>query len=364
MRNLYDVLGVPRDADQARIRKEFKSLARKYHPDLNKDDAKAAERFKEVSAAYEVLGDDQRRADYDEFGEASLRTGFDRARARQYRSMGGGFPGFGGGGGGGVGLDELFGSLFAQQGRSRPRGPGRGSDIEAELHVSIPDLVQGTAQVVDVRRPAACGSCGGRGGTSRQTCGGCRGSGRMSLGGGMALPCNQCGGDGVVFEQECIACGTTGRTMKSERLRIRVPPGTNDGQTIRLRGKGGVGQRGGPAGDLRLTLRLRPHPRLRRKGDQLEMDVPITILEAVAGGRIEVPTPDGGSVKLKVPPGSGGGRRLRLRGKGLPTGKDTRGDLMLVLRPVAPEGDDPELLRLVEALDAFYEDDPRASMEL
>ncbi len=371
MRNLYDVLGVPRDADQANIRKAFKKLARENHPDLNKDDPKKADRFKEVSAAYEVLGDEEKRGLYDEFGEASLQPGFDAARARQWKSMGGGMGGGGfpgGFGGGGVSVDELFGSLFGGGmggggRRTRRRGPGRGRDIEAELKVSIPDLVQGVAQTIEYRRSASCEACSGKGGTGRASCGGCGGSGQRMIGRGMAIPCDQCGGDGFVFEDECGVCGTTGLVMKVERLKIRVPEGVGDGQTIRLRGKGGAGQRGGATGDLRLTVVVAEHPILRRKGHHnLELDVPLTISEAVLGGKVAVPTPDGTTLKVRVPEGTSTGQRLRLKGKGLPKGKDARGDLFLVLRPTPPSSEDPRLKELAEELDGFYAEDVRAGL--
>ena len=370
MRNLYDVLGVPRDADQASIRKAFKKLARENHPDLNKDDPKKADRFKEVSAAYEVLGDEEKRGLYDEFGEMSLQPGFDADKARQWQGMGGGFGGggFGGGGfgGGGVSMEDLFGSLFGggMGGRARSRGPGRGRHIQADLRVSIPDLVQGRAQTIEFRRPASCEACDGQGGTGRKTCPGCGGQGHRMIGRGMALPCEQCGGDGFVFEDECGVCGTTGRTMKHERLKVRVPEGAGDGQTIRLRGKGGAGQRGGPAGDLLLTVRVAEHPRLVQRGHDLELEVPLTISEAILGARIPVPTPDGTTLKVTVPAGTASGQRLRLKGKGLPKAKGLRGDLYLVLRPTPPSSDDPKLEELARELDGFYTEDVRAELEL
>ena len=372
MRNLYDVLGVARDADQAAIRKAFKQLARENHPDLNKDNESKADRFKEVSAAYEVLGDEEKRSLYDEFGEASLQSGFDADRARQWKSMGGGgrgggFPGgFGGGfGGGGVSVDELFGSLFGGGmggGRARRRGPGKGSDIEARLRVSIPDLAQGVAQSIEFRRPASCEACGGQGGTGRTTCSGCGGQGHRMVGRGMAIPCEQCGGDGFVFEQECHVCGATGRTMKIERLKVRVPDGVGDGQMIRLRGKGGAGQRGGPSGDLLLMVEVADHPVFQRRGEDLEMDVPITISEAITGARVAIPTPDGSTLKVKVPDGATNGQRLRLKGKGLPKSKGERGDLYLVMRPTPQSSDDPRLAELAAELDAFYAEDVRAGL--
>lgn len=374
MRNLYEVLGVAKDADQAAIRKSFKQLARQYHPDLNKD-PKASDRFKEINAAYEVLGDEQKRALYDEFGEVSLRPGFDANAARQYKARGG-FPGFGGGGGpdmggfggGGFSFEDLFGDLFRGGGGGRRAGrggPEKGPDLEASLRVDLLSAVRGGAETISVRRPAHCGACGGEGGTGRQTCTSCGGMGRVRVGGGgmqgIFMACDACGGTGHSFANECGTCGGTGRTMGEEHLKVKIPPGVSDGQVIRLRGKGGEGQRGGPPGDLLLSVELAPHPFLERKGDDLYMDVPLTVHEALAGARVEVPTPDG-PVRVNVPKGATTGQKLRLRGKGVP-GTGGRGDLYLVLRPTVPESVPEEALKLAEQLDAFY-GDVRAGLKL
>lgn len=376
MRDLYEVLGVARDADQATIRKAFKKLAREYHPDLNKA-PEAAERFKEISAAYEVLGDEQRRALYDEFGEISLKPGFDAEKARQWKQAGRRFGGAPGGfhadlggfdfGAGGFGLDELFGSLFGGARRARqPQGPQRGADIESTLEVSLVDAIRGAEPVIEVRRPARCTICDGAGGTGRQACPRCHGSGRVTIHAfgrrSMGLPCDQCGGQGVLFAQECATCGGTGRVMRQERLRVKIPPGVADGQVIRLRGKGGDGQRGGPSGDLLLEIRVQSHPLLVREGNDLVMEVPITLGEAVAGARIEVPTPVG-PVRVTVPAGVQSGQKLRLKGRGVPT-TGGRGDLYLVLRPTPPATDDPEAKRLARELDRFYTRDVREGLLL
>lgn len=386
MRDLYEALGVARDADQAEIRKSFKKLARQYHPDLNQD-PKAAERFKEVSAAYEVLGDESRRALYDEFGETSLRPGFDADQARAFKARGGfgGFGGFASGAGGNFGggrtvtFEDLFGDLFGQ-GRgggggfgggpgfssSARRGPARGTDLEGTLKLSLLDVVHGTSAPFAFRRPGHCEVCSGEGGTGKQTCTRCGGLGRIRMGGGSfgdaMLPCDACGASGSTFASECAACAGTGRATRDEHLKVRVPPGVEEGQVIRLRGKGGEGQKGGPAGDLLLTVHIERHPFLEREGADLVMEVPISIAEAVKGGRIEVPTPDG-PVRVNLPAGAASGQRLRLRGKGVPT-SGGRGDLYLLLRPTPPKGDDPELLKLAEGLDAFYDGDLRASLQL
>ncbi len=335
MRDPYAVLGVSRDASAADIRKKYKKLARKHHPDVAKTDADA-ERFKEINAAYDVLGDEDRRKLYDEFGEISLKPGFDADKARAWQRAGGGgfggggFPGggFGGFGGGGPDLSggfggfegfgggdpqDILGSIFGRRAR---RGPRKGQDIEAEVRVSLLDVAHGDPVTLTLRRPVRAG-----------------GGGQATL------------------------------VMTEETLKVRLPPGVDDGQTIRLRGKGGDSPGGGPPGDLRLTVRVSEPAGLHRVGDSVELDVPISFAEALAGARITVPTFDG-DVKLSVPAGAQAGQKLRLRGKGIPL-KKGRGDLIVVLHPTPPEGvDDDRAAALAEELAALYEGDLRAKLPL
>ena len=366
MRDLYTVLGVAKDADQATIRKAYKKLAREFHPDLNKAPT-AADRFKEISAAYEVLEDEERRSLYNEFGEASLKGGFDAERARQWKSMGGGaggggFPG--GFGGGGVNVDDLFGSLFSGGRRAQAPRAKRGTDIEGTVPIGLMDALKGATNSITVRRPSSCGACQGEGGTGRSACPTCRGTGRMEthqFGGRMAIPCNECDGSGSAFADECATCAGTGRTMQEEILKVKVPVGVKDGQTIRLRGKGGEGERGGPSGDLLLTIEVEAHPFLERDGDDLRMEVPLTLSEAMLGGGVTVPTPLDGEIKVKVPPGVQNGQRMRIKGKGAGEGT-SRGDLYLVMRPTPPVTGSPEAQELARALDRFYEGDVREKL--
>lgn len=330
MRDPYAVLGVPRDADADALRKAFKDLAKKYHPDRNQDDEAASDRFKEVNAAYDVLKDPEKRSLYDEFGEISLKPGFDAARARAYKNAGGFSGGFGGGGpGGNVNLDDLLGSLFGQGGGRPGAGFGgggfggggfgggpspvrKGRDVTADLRVDLGQVLRG--ERIDVAYQAP------------------------------------------VHHPD----GSVGRETK--RVKVKVPASVDDGGTIRLRGKGGPGRHGGPAGDLLLTIRFAEHPFLRRDGQDLYMDVPLTIHEAVAGAKVEVPTPSG-SVRVKVPAGTQSGRKLRLKGKGV-QGKSGAGDLYLVLRPTPPAADDAAALEAAAALDAFYDGDVRGDLRI
>ena len=340
MRDPYAVLGVAKDASAADIRKAYKKLARQHHPDVAASDADA-ERFKDINAAYDVLGDEDKRKLYDEFGEVSTRPGFDAEKARAWQrqgfsrgGFGGGFqqgtPGGGfrwssedgdfsggfGGGGGGFGTmdpDDLLSNLFGG-GRVR-RGPRPGQEVAAEVRLTLLDVARSEPIELEVRRPVVANT------------------------GGQAT-----------------------MVMQAEKLKVRLPPAVEDGRTIRLRGKGGESPTGGPAGDLLLTIRVVPTPGLRREGDALELDVPITFAEALAGGRISVPTFDG-EVKVTLPEAVQQGQKLRLRGKGMKLAEG-RGDLILVLRPTAPLAPGPGAAALAEQLAALYDKDVRADLAL
>lgn len=360
MRDLYSILGIQKDADQASIRKAYKKLARKYHPDLNKEPG-ADERFKEVNTAYEVLSDEQRRSLYDNFGADSLKQGFNPDAARQWRQATGGAGGFGGGfGGGGFGggvdIDDLlnaFGGRFrGGHQRQPPPQQQKGPDIEQILECTVEDLLAGEKKVVVVRRPSPCGDCGGRGGVGKHSCPACAGTGRTKVG-DVHFPCVACSGAGFRFQMECSTCEGTGRTMSEERLKVGIPVGVQSGQTIRLRAKGGAGQNGARSGDLLLAIHIEDHPLYTVDGVHLVLHVPLTIGEAMRGGKIKVPTPDG-DIRVSIPEGVTPGTTMRIKGRGLPKSKDGRGDLRLVLQPTPPPTDDEDALAHAEALEAHY----------
>ena len=372
MQDFYSVLGVPRSADQAAIQKAFKSLARKYHPDMNKESGAEA-RFKEIAGAYEVLGDEQRRANYDEFGEESLRAGFNADQARTFKNMRGNFGGggnpfngggggnpFGGGGGGnpfggGVRFEDLFGDLGGMSGggHTENRRSGKGADIESRLALPFMVAVQGGEVPVRVRRPASCTICHGEGGTGKKVCTPCGGRGRkqtQSFGRIMVSPCEVCAGTGHAWASECQGCSGTGRVQIDDSFTVRMPAGAEPGKVLRLKGRGGAGQHGGAAGDLILTIDVEAHPLLRRDGRDLELDLPVTLTELLEGGGVEVPTPLG-NVRLKIPPGSANGARLRIPGRGVQH-KEGAGDLYVRLRPVLPPVSE-EVVALAKQLDAL-----------
>ncbi len=358
-RDLYEVLGVSKDASAAEIKKAYKRLARKYHPDLNKGDAQAEERFKEINQAFDVLGDKEKRKLYDEFGEISLKPGFDAEKARQYQqwqssagSAGAGADPFFhfGGGGPGMGsdvLEDLFGSIFSgQQGRSRRPRRAKGGDVDASVELDLSHAIEGGTVELTVTVPKTCPSCHGSGtkGPAR-VCPVCRGTGRRSLGRssiGIQIPCEACGGTGQSPGDPCPTCYGTGQVTEPKRLKVKIPPGIREGDKIRLAGKGQPGANGGPNGDLYLEIHFKPHPFLRLEGDDLYMKLPITVSEAVLGATIRVPTPTG-TVRLKIPAGAKTGQKLRLRGKGARKRGSGRGDLFVELEIQAPDQRDTEL---------------------
>jgi molecular chaperone DnaJ len=388
-RDFYEVLGVSKDASAADIKKAYKKLARKYHPDLNKDNPEAEEKFKDVSRAFEVLGDEEKRKLYDEFGEVSTRPGFDPEKARQYQQWSagpgqggpsggfgggfGGFEGFSSAGGGGVEdmFGDIFGSVFRGGGARRTRRagptPSKGGDIESELDLDLLTALRGGEINISLALPQTCQTCNGAGSKEgTRTCPACGGTGTRQVGRGMMnmeVPCQTCGGTGQAPGPPCPTCGGSGQVRKPTRLKVKVPAGVKDGARIRLGGKGQPGRQGGPPGDLYLKVSIKPHPRLRREGDNLYMTVPVTVSEAVSGASIDVPTLHG-SVKLKVPPRSQSGQKLRLRGKGAPRSNGGRGDLFVELQVVLPESETEQLEELAKKLQALYKGDVRRQVRL
>jgi molecular chaperone DnaJ len=297
----YQTLGVERSASQDDIRKAYRKLARKYHPDINPGNKEAENKFKDLSVAYDVLSDSEKRKLYDEFGEAGLAAGFDAEKARSYRQWQQRSTGAGGGYEYNVDdLGDIFGDLGGMFGGSRRTrsGPARGEDIEAAMDIDFLDAVRG----FQTPRPAAmaqCETCHGAGtrpGSAPVTCPECGGSGGKPVAQGplqFRITCPRCGGSGKLPGDPCATCGGSGRVMRSETIRVNIPPGAEPGKRIRLRGKGEVGVRGGAAGDLYIVPRIRPHPILTRSGRDLSMDLPITVGEAMRGASIEVPYASG-----------------------------------------------------------------------
>jgi len=381
-RDLYQILSVSKSASSDEIRKAYRQLARENHPDLNPDDASAEERFKETAVAYEVLSDKKKRNSYDEFGEESLKSGFDPDLARQYGQWGGGgrsWPGSSGPGprrgnpfatGGGVDLSDLFGDLFGSSMGGMGRAQRlRGNDISSNVVVSLLEALRGTSVTLSLKGRTTCTKCEGLGHLegAASSCAVCRGTGKKSIGSAamaMSAPCTACGGTGRAPGPRCSTCGGRGHVADASTVTVKIPPGVAEGDKIRLTGKGEPGLGGGTPGDLYLEVKVKPHPLLEREGDDLKMTVPITVSEAVMGATVEVPTVDG-EVRVKVPPGSQSGAKLRLRGKGGTKKKGGgAGDLILTLDLRLPEQSDKKVEAAAKSFDTLYDGDVRASLVL
>nr|WP_205862277.1 molecular chaperone DnaJ [Planosporangium thailandense] len=357
-KDFYAVLGVAKSASTDEIKKAYRKLARELHPDRNPGNKEAEARFKDVSEAYAVLSDESKRKEYDEmralFGSGAFRRS---ARAGAGAGAGGGVPFdlgdlFGGGAGGtagagdrrfgGAGFSDLFGSIFSGGGTGRRSAPGRGRDIEAELTLSFAESVQGVTMPLTLRAPGVCETCHGTGaapGSKPRTCPACRGSGLITSNQGafsFSEPCRECQGVGTLVEEKCPECRGTGGVTKTRTLNVRIPPGVNDGQRIRLPGRGEPGERGGAPGDLYVLIKVKPDDIFQRKDDDLVLTVPVTFAEAVLGTDLRVPTLDG-AVTVRVPPGTPSGRTLRVRGKGVTTRSGRTGDLLVTVDVQVPK---------------------------
>lgn len=308
-RDYYEILGIGRDASEDAVKKAYRKLAMQNHPDRNPGDKQAEERFREASEAYQVLSDQERRAQYDRFGHAAF-------------EQNAGFGGFDFGGGFAEDLfNDLFGELFGGRNRSRSRSR-RGDDLRYDLEIAFEEAAEGAEKTIEIPRLSACDACHGSGssdGGARATCTGCQGSGQVRYQQGfftIAKTCNECGGQGSVVKNPCGQCRGAGVTQRAVALNVRIPPGVDSGTRLKLRGEGGTGQAGGPAGDLYVVLSVREHPLFARDGSNIVCEIPITFPEAALGAEIEVPTL-GGKVMMKVPAGTQSGSVFRLKGKGV-----------------------------------------------
>jgi molecular chaperone DnaJ len=323
-RDYYEVLGVGRSATEDELKKAYRKLAMQHHPDRNPGDKSAEERFKEVSEAYEVLTDPNKRRIYDQFGHAGLSGA----------GVGAGGPGFSDFGGadpfevfarafGGEGIfDSIFGGGFGTRTRRRPAGATRGSDLRYDLTIRFEEAAFGTKKQLVVPRLDECGECKGSGlapGSTRSTCTQCRGTGQIRTSQGffsVSRTCDRCGGTGSIVTNPCRTCSGQGRVHSRKTLNVTIPPGVETGSQLKITGEGEAGARGGPPGSLYIFINVEPHPIFDRHGDDLLCEVPITFSLAALGGSIEVPTLNG-KARLKIPAGTQSGRIFRLRGKGI-----------------------------------------------
>jgi molecular chaperone DnaJ len=365
-KDYYAILGVPETASAKEVKSAYRKLSRQFHPDANAGDPAAEERFKEISAAYDVIGDEERRKEYDEV-----------------RRMGpvGGFGGGGGAPGGGFtfttdnlgDLGDLFGNLFNRgRGRGRNRagstiGPQRGADLESELQVSFEGAVQGVTTTINITSDVACHTCHGTGakpGTMPHQCPLCGGRGIIDDNQGFfsfSQPCPQCGGTGVLIEEPCPTCHGSGTELRARQVKVRIPAGVQDGQRIRVKGRGGPGRNGGPNGDLYVIAKVEAHPLFGRRDNDLTVAVPITFAEAALGAEVKVPTLEGAPVTIKVPPGTRSGRTFRVKGRGVPVPKHP-GDLLVTVEVAVPAKLSADERKAVEALAEASTESPRAHL--
>ncbi|HWQ36611.1 MAG TPA: molecular chaperone DnaJ [Blastocatellia bacterium] len=368
--DFYNRLGVKRSASADEIRKAYRRLARKYHPDVNPGDKAAEEKFKQITEAYEVLSDAEKRKIYDRYGTYS-----DNIRDAGAAGAGGGFD-FGGfdwsqaAGGAGSSFKDIFSDLFGgtrTATQSRPQ-PQRGVDLEVPLALSFEEAINGLTTNINVRRSEPCMRCGGtgEGTTGLVICGTCNGTGKISAGGGFLRfdqTCHDCNGTGK-RRQPCPDCRGKGTIPKTEMVKVRIPAGVDTGSRVRVAGKGEAGTRGGPPGDLFIITNVSPHPIFTRKGDNIECTIPITLTEAALGARIEVPTVSG-KAQLKIPPGTQSGQKFRLREKGAPSLRgNVRGDQYVEVKIVLPKIIDEDSKELLRQFARRNPENPRVAMGL
>ena len=385
-KDYYGTLGVKKTATAEEIRKAFRKLARKYHPDVNPGDKRAEEKFKEISEANDILSDDKKRKVYDQLGFYSdqIAPAQAEAYARQQAAGGGrvdfdgfdfsgfqsgGFPGQqeAGGGPGWGSFKDIFSGIFSgAQHERQPRGPQPGSDLEYQATVDFWTAIRGGQMKIQINRQETCPTCHGQAHTGGPAqCPECHGTGQVTqMGGRMKfnIPCPRCNGTGRVTHA-CSTCHGAGTVSRPETVEFRIKAGTRDGQRIRLQGKGNAGVNGGPAGDLFLIVRTGAHPVFTRQGDDIHLTVPVTLAEATLGAKIEVPTIDG-RAQLKIPPGTQSGQKLRLRERGVENAQHPgqRGDQIVAVNVVVPHLQDERSREIMRELARLNADDPRKAL--
>jgi molecular chaperone DnaJ len=378
-KDYYKVLGVDRQAKPEQIRKVYRRLARKHHPDLNPGNKAAEEKFKEIQEAYEILSDERKRKIYDQYGFYADNippggygpTGTAEAGAPGFDFSGFDFSDLGPEaekGGSGGSFRDLFSQFFSRRREEAEReGPERGGDIEHHLHLGFWDAMRGTQVRLTVGHNEACGTCGGTGaaGGGQVTCTACGGSGKTTQQAGamrFSLTCPQCGGSGRQ-RRRCAACGGAGHLRRPETFDVRIPSGVDTGSRVRVPGKGNAGTSGGPPGDLFIVTDVESHPLFERKGDNIYVKVPVTVTEAALGAKVEVPTIDGPAT-IKIPPGTQSGQRLRLRGKGAPSLRgNVRGDQFIEVQVAVPRVADERSKEILRELARLNPEDPRRDLK-
>ena len=352
----YQTLGVARTASADEIKKAYRTLARKHHPDHNPGDKAAEEKFKAIGEAYDVLSDPEKRKQYDSYGRlGGFRPG-GGPQSWQGQDFGGANVNFD--------LGDLFGNLFGRGGRGGPAQPPRGADIEVSVRVSFDDALRGATVKVPVDKASACPTCHGSGaavGTSPTICPVCKGRGVTAESQGffaLSQPCSRCGGAGTIIEHPCATCHGAGRVRATKTYKVRIPAGVHDGTRIKVRGKGEAPTRGGDPGDLYVVTKVAESTTFTRRGDDLVIDVPVTFAEAALGAQVELPTPGGETVRVKVPAGATDGKTLRVKSKGAPKLSGSgNGDLLVRLRIAVPNKLSKQEREALEKLQQIQHDD-------
>ena len=355
MKNYYEVLGVDKKANQDEIKKAFRKLARKYHPDLNPGDKKAEQKFKEINEAYDVLGDVKKRTEYDQFGRSPFESGGPGFDFRTYTS--GSRPDFGG-------FGDIFSDLFGAETGSQRSGM-KGPDLVMRLDLTLEEAFAGTTKPVTFSREAPCKTCSGSGAETYNQCEKCKGTGKIAVSKGffkMSQHCHACGGTGKKITKTCRSCNGMGKTFHTETIKVKIPPGADTGSRVRVRGMGGAGQGAGPAGDLQIEIHIKPNTLFTRKADDLYVEVPVTFGEAALGTKIEVPTIDGVAA-MTLPAATQSGQKFKLAGKGFPSTKTgQRGNQYVTIKIIVPKNIPQTAMAAIRQIEALYSDMPRKGM--
>ncbi|MGO9614095.1 MAG: molecular chaperone DnaJ [Dissulfurispiraceae bacterium] len=346
IKDYYKILGVGEHATQDDLKKAFRKLARKYHPDLNPGDKSSEEKFKELNEAYAILSDPKKREEYDRGGsfEFDGSKGFDFSQSPDF--------------------SDLFGDLFGTRSSAEPHY-ARGEDLIMGMDLSLEEAFTGVTRTISIKKSILCDSCKGTGFTAYQSCQRCKGAGRLQSSKGffkMSQTCAECGGTGKKFTTVCNNCKGKGRVNQTETLNVKIPEGVDTGSVVKLKEKGNAGIGGGPPGNLLIEIAIKPHPLFKRKGDNIYVQLPVTFGEAALGAKVEVPTIDGVSM-MKLPPGTQGGQRFKLSGKGfIARQSKQRGDEYVEIKIVVPKEIPEKAKEAVEVIESLYKANPRKGM--